>query len=279
MKCKVLGLAYVVGAVCLLAEASPLNRKYTEGEKLTYLMDGMNDNWTYDLQANGIVLKEGAGKYVEEFGWTGVNLNAESLAFRQKLSLAPDARLSIPDLSKVQPQMISPITDLVTFYADIQVAHTGSLSHAGDHFYFEFGAPNSWADGTTHILGQDAIDFDVTLTKLDAEKNTAELSIKHVPPKKPQVSLPSEWMRKPVAGTPNNWVDVAKQNGKYIAQVGQETFDVRIVLDSKDGKILTAGLENRVEILKRECADAELTNCGLESRSRRFRKVGMELVR
>jgi hypothetical protein len=28
-------------------------------------------------------------------------------------------------LSKVQPQMTGPITDLLTFYADVQVAHTG----------------------------------------------------------------------------------------------------------------------------------------------------------
>ena len=278
-----LGLLLVtaVSTVTLFAAESLLERRYKDGEKLTYKMHGLNNNWKYEIQANGVVMESG-GKLFEEYGWTGmtgIDLSAASLAFRQKLSLSPNFTLTVPDLSKVQPQMIGPITDLLTFYADMQVAQHGQLSKAGDHYYFKHGAPNSWADGAYYVLGQDSIDFDVTLTKVDAANKIADLNVRHVPPQNPEIKLPAEWMRKPVADTPNNWVEVAKQDGKYIAEVGKETFDVKISVDLTDGKILAAGLENPVEVLKRECTDEELTKCGEGTRSRTFRKIDIELVR
>ena len=45
--------------------------------------------------------------------------------------------------------------------------HHGALQQAGDRFYFANPNPASWADGTTVILGEDHIDFDITLTSLD----------------------------------------------------------------------------------------------------------------
>ena len=37
------------------------------------------------------------------------------------------------------------------------------------------------------------------------------------------VKLPAVWMKSPVADTPNNWIDVKKNNaGKYDAEVGKE---------------------------------------------------------
>ena len=276
---------YVVLVVSLAVQASSpplLERRYKEGEKLTYRMHGLNGDWKYEIQANGLISKDSKGAFVEEYGWTGmtgVDLNPASLAFRQRLSLNPDFTLTVPDLSKVQPQMIGPITDLLTFYADMQVAKRAALTHSGEHSYFKHGTPNSWADGTYYVLGQDSIDFDVTLTKLDRDKNTEDLLVKHVPPEKPQVSLSAEWMRKPVSDTPNNWVEVAHQNGKYIAEVGKETFDDKIVVDLTDGKILTAELQNPVEFVKRECTDAELANCAEPSPGKTFRRVGIELVK
>jgi hypothetical protein len=280
MKSNLTGVLFLLVAVPLFA-GPLLERHYKDGEKLTYQMHGLNNNWKYEIQAHGVVSQTG-GKYIEEYGWsgmTGVDLNPASLAFRQKLSLSPNFTLTVPDLSKVQPQMIGPITDLLTFYADMQVAQHGALSKAGDHYYFKHGAPNSWADGAYYVLGQDSIDFDVTLTKLDNANKTAELVVRHVPPAKPEVKLPAEWMQKPVADTPNNWVEVAKQNDKYIAEVGKETFEVKILVDLTDGKILNASLENPIEVLKRECTDAELTKCGEAARSRTFRKVEIELVK
>jgi hypothetical protein len=69
-------------------------------------------------------------------------------------------------------------------------------------------------------------------------------------------------MKAPVAGTPNNWVEVEKSgDGKFSAEIGKETFDVRLSI-AADGKILSATLDNPVEVLERDCTEAELTHCG-----------------
>ena len=69
-------------------------------------------------------------------------------------------------------------------------------------------------------------------------------------------------MRKPVADTANNWVQVQRtKSGKYLAAVGKETFDVETKLSLADGKILSGSTDNRVETIERECEDVALSRC------------------
>ena len=83
-----------------------------------------------------------------------------------------------------------------------------------------------------------------------------------MPPEKTRVKLPADWMHKPVADTANNWVQVKKvKDGKYLAAVGKETFDVEIKLSLTDGKIFSASMDNLVETIERECEDAAVTKC------------------
>ena len=66
-------------------------------------------------------------------------------------------------------------------------------------------------------------------------------------------------MRVPVSDTPNNWVEVTKNdNGTYTAAVGQEIFNAAIKVSLVDGRILSARLDNPVEALERKCTDATL---------------------
>jgi hypothetical protein len=46
-----------------------------------------------------------------------MSLSPASLSFRQTLSLDPAIQPSIPNLSQVQPFLIGPITDMLTFYS------------------------------------------------------------------------------------------------------------------------------------------------------------------
>jgi hypothetical protein len=251
-------------------DAIALKRQYHEGEKLTYHMKGRNEAWRYDLQANGLVKRDSDGKHFEEYGWSQLTANGAEIPlppasgnFRQQVSLDPDRTPSVPDLSKVSPMLIGPITDLLTFYSDLWLAmRTGSLVHAGDHFYHRYGTPASWADGTHVLVGQDSIDFDVTLADVNRSDQTATVAVRHVPPKQTEIKLTADWMRTPVADSPNNWVQVTKNaDGNYSAEVGQETFDVEIKVSLVDGKILHATLENLVVGQKRECADLALASC------------------
>jgi hypothetical protein len=233
-------------------------------------MKGSNDGWNYEVQANGIIKKDAAGHLVEEYGWSDFKSNAPmtlspaSLSFRQTLSLDPATTPSIPNLSLVQPFLIGPITDTLTFYADMWLAiQRSDLKRPGDHAYVKVGDPASWADGNRVILGESSIDFDLTLKELGSSNQVATLLVKHVPPSQPKVKLPTAWMRTPVADTPNNWVQVAKEpSGKYDTQVGKETFDVEIKVNLKDGKILSATMDNLVQTRQRECSDAALLDCG-----------------
>jgi hypothetical protein len=265
---------------------SPLARHYTEGEKLTYHMKASNDGWKYEVQANGIVKKDASGHFIEEYSWSDFKsdapmmLSPASLNFRQTLSLDPAIPPSIPNLSQVQPFLIGQITDLLTLYADLWIAAKQStLAHAGDHAYIKLGTPASWADGNYVILGEDSIDFDITLKELNSSSQVATLVVKHVPPAHPAVKLPAPWMQTAVADTPNNWIDVKKNPaGKFIAEVGKETFDVEIKISLKDGRILSATLDNPVLARKRECSDAAFLECGDATDHQIHRHVELQVL-
>jgi hypothetical protein len=124
------------------------------------------------------------------------------------------------------------------------------------------------------LLGQDSIDFDLTLTKLDPRNGTATLMVRHVPPENPEIKIPVEWMRAPVADTPNNWVEVEKHGeNKFVAEIGKETFEVEINVSLKNGKIISAKIDNPVEVLSRGCEDPELSRCGPPKRFQIRRRI------
>lgn len=254
---------------------SLLTRRYHEGEKIVYLMKATNQDRVrllqYSATADGIVKKDQTGNFIEEFAWRNLEVNGtpvalpeSSVTFRQILSLPPSAGIKAPDLSKVYPMLIGPVTDLLTFYADLQiVARGGGVSRAGDHFYYKYGTPASWADGMHVLTGEDSIDFDVTLAELNEKANYAVLVVKHVPPAQPQIKLTADWMHAPVADTPNNWVEIRKAgDGGFAAAIGKETFEARITIGLADGKIISADLDNAVDVRERACRGPSLTACG-----------------
>ncbi|MGH9822223.1 MAG: hypothetical protein ACREDR_03035 [Blastocatellia bacterium] len=129
------------------------------------------------------------------------------------------------------------------------------------------------------LLGQDSIDFDLTLKQVDPKNQIAILLVRHVPPEKPQVNLPVSWMNTNVADTPNNWVEVNKRaDGDYIAAVGKETFDVEIKLSLANGKILGVTMDNLIEVSERKCADRDLTRCSEARRYQIRRQIELALV-
>jgi len=267
---------------------NPLTRHYREGETLTYHMTGVNEDWHYTADSTGTVKKNANGSYIEEFRWTAMTSNGQPVTpapamaeFRQTLSLDPSVMPSGPDLSKVDHEMVGPMLDLMTFYVDLWITNkVGLLQHAGDHFYVPNPQPSSWADGARVIVGKDHIDFDLNIQSIDPAKQTAVVVVHHVPPAHPDMQLPADWMQAPVAGTPNNWVEVTKtKDEKYEAGVGKETFDVTIVVSTADGRILSATMENPVVTSSRECDDAALTKCGAAQPHTIHRHIEIALVR
>ena len=265
----------------------PLTRHYRDGETLTYQMTATNEQWHYTADASGTVKKTASGGYVEEFSWTGMTSNGQPITlalsmpqFHQTLSLDPNWMPSMPDLSKVDPRMVGPVTDLMTFYVDLWLANKiGILQHAGDHFYMPNPQVSSWADGTRVLVGKDHIDFDLNLASIDPVRHTAVLVVHHVPPTNPNLQFPAEWMQAPVAGSANNWVEVTQaKDGKYEAAVGKETFDVTLTVSTADGRILSASMDNPVVMSGRDCDDAALAKCGVAQPRTIRRHVEIALV-
>ena len=133
-------------------------------------------------------------------------------------------------------------------------------------------------DGTRVLVGEDAIDFDMTLRTVDAAAGTALLEVKHVPPKDSAVPFKAAWMQAPVGDGTNNWVEIVKNaQGKYEAGVGLEMFTVDLTVSTADGHIVSATMENPVSTIERVCEDEALTTCGPAKRHEILRKI--ELVR
>jgi hypothetical protein len=154
------------------------------------------------------------------------------------------------------------------------------LVRAGDHVRVAYGKPNSWADGVHVLTGEDAIDFDITLAALNVSGQEATVVVRHLPPEKPGLEFPAQWMRAPVIdNTANNWLQVSKSDAKFAAAVGMETFDVQSKISLVDGRILSAAMDNPVAVVERECADRALTECGAPRRYQIRREVRIELQR
>ena len=294
MKLLVLAICFEVCGLCSLSNAQGgpvsanlLHRQYREGEKLTYHMKAVNEAWHYEIDANVLVKKDSAGRFFEEYEWTHMTSSGQPVTlapsmgeYRQKLTLDPEEIPSAPNLTNVDPKLIGPITDTMNFYADLWLANKlGVLKKAGDHFYFRNPMPPaSWADGTRVLVGEDAIDFDLTLKTTDATAGTAVLEVKHVPPKDSLLPLKAAWMHDPVGAGTNNWVQIVRNSqGKYEAGVGMETFTVDLTVSMSDGHIVSATMENPVTTIERVCEDEALTTCGTAKRHEILRKI--ELAR
>ena len=264
-----------------------LRRQYREGESLLYHMKATNQGRSgtlrYEADAKGLVRRKAAG-FIEEYAWSNLNFNGQAISlpasdFRQQLSLDPQIPPTPPDFSHVNPMLIGPMADMLTFYADEWLATRQTLQKRGDHVYVKHGTPSSWADGTQTILGQDSIDFDITLSDVDQSRHTARVAVRHVPPEKLQIQTLAKWMESPVGDTPNNWVEVSKgDNGKYLAEIGKETFDVELTVSLADGRIFTATMDNPVAVMARDCADAQLTQCGEPEHYQIRRQVEIKLM-
>jgi hypothetical protein len=266
-------------------------RTYREGDRLAYRMKASNRDRVrttrYEATARGVVKRDANGALYEEYEWADIVWDGAAFSipeanrdFRQTLSLAPNRVPAPPDFSKVHPRLVGPVADLLTFYADVWLAaRMPTLRRAGDRVRVPRPAANSWADGSRVILGEDSIDFDVTLGEASPATGVRELTVAHVPPERPAIRLPAEWMRAPVADVANNWVEVARiSGGRYIAAVGKETFEAHIQLSVEDGRVISATLHNPVDVRERECEDEGLTRCGEAVRYQILREIEIASV-
>lgn len=213
--------------------------------------------------------RDSSGRFYEEIAWSNLTSNeqqtltSKSLALRQTVSLDdPVSYMKVPPLADVQPLLVGPITDALTFYSDLLLAVQANLLQPGQTAYIPRTTPNSWADGQRILLGQDVVDFSLKVEDVNTTEHTETIQVQHVPPSRLHVQLPAKWMREPVSTEPNNFVRVSRQDNGFVAEAGRETFDVRLVVDIRDGHMLSATMHNSVSLITRKCTDRELNQCG-----------------
>lgn len=277
-------IAFLACIAVPAAQDGPLlARKYVDGERVEYVMKTENNGIASQVQIDGVVRKTPDGRFVDECSFSNLIVSgkpralAESAqALRAQVSLdGKSAPFTPPDLSQA-PNLVGPVTDLLTFYADLfLVMHKGNLRRAGDHVYVPNDVIASWADGTFVLIGEGAIDFDISLKAVDG--GVATIVVKHVPSRGLKIKIPAEWMRAPVADTPNNHVQVRRTKEGYRASIGKETFDVELRVAVADGRILSASMSNPVTKITRDCIDAALTQCDESRPDPVFRRIEMVL--
>ena len=68
---------------------TPLTRHYRESESLTYHMKTINQGRAgtirYEADAKGTAKKDGAGRFIEEFQWSGLSFNGQSVLLSNQL--------------------------------------------------------------------------------------------------------------------------------------------------------------------------------------------------
>jgi len=257
-----------------------LQRRYIDGAVSHYVMTGDNDGWQYAIRATDIVRRDTNGHYYEEIGWSDLTSNAQqtltpaSLALRQTVSLDdPAAYMKVPSLANVQPVLIGPITDTLTLYSDLLLAMQAKLVQPGQTAYVSRTTPNSWADGQRVLLGQDVVDFSLKVETVNPAEHTETILIQHVPPPELHVQLPAKWMQEPTSAKPSNFVQVSKQDDGFIAETGREMFDVQLVVDARDGHMLSATMHNPVLLTTRKCTDRELNQCAPAASKTTLREI------
>lgn len=271
------------------AEAAPgFQRSYNEGEILTYIMTGLNDGVAYTAMSEGLVKRNSQNSFFEEFSWTDLSvsgsklvLSSDDLSFRHFLSLDRTYTTPFPNISNINKFLIGPVFDLMTFYVDVQLFYMrfGELK-PGDSLRIPHGSPNSWADGKRVIIGEDCIDFLLRLEEMDHSSHIAKIQVDHLPPENACVQFPADWMKKPVSDSANNWVQVIDNfDGTYTASVGKETFEVKVQIDTKSGKILSAIMDNPVVVIERTCKSKDLndTSCTSNLKKQIHRLIKLDL--
>jgi hypothetical protein len=278
-------LCSAFAAVAFPQEPALFVRRYVEGDRVSYLMKGSENETTYEVRMTATTATRTDGQFFESLAWSAMktdgqprSLSAAAQQFRLAVTTEGATPFALPDLSKAEG-LIAPVTDAMTFYADLFIARRqNALKLPGDRATYHNPTVASWADGRSVLIGEDHVEFEIAVADVDRASGVGVLLIKHVPPAAPQVRLNAEWMRAPVADTPNNWVMVSKTRNGYTASVGKETFDVELRIAIADGRLLSATLDNPVTAITRECTDQALIQCGPARPSPVLRRVTMARV-
>ncbi len=164
-------------------------QRRSTGARLVYIMRGENNGSTYAVRLRSLVSRGSDGRLGEEQAFSDIGPEGQERAlpsgggdFRVRVTMKKGgAPFVMPDLSTARG-LVAPVLDLLTFYSDLFLAiNVGNLREAGDRVHVPNPTAASWADGTSVLVGEDAVDFEIQLRALDRTAGVATLAVGHVP--------------------------------------------------------------------------------------------------
>ncbi len=252
------------------------SRVYTAGETWAYELttthrhDGAFEKREVGLSSHE-VRPDATGEVVR---WTSLSIEApegtitdESAAAQAvppyEMSLLVDADMALPALTV--PEMTGMITDLFTYYVAVSSSLGVTELHApGDVYTPESPVQGDWSDGAGTPVGQDCIVPSIEFLELDVEGKLARFETRFEVPDDPDCFewIHESWSAPVVEGKANNFQQVLDLGGALFAMYGVEWFTIRTEVDTTDGRIRSATMENRLDLRTLGGCDDEWQNCG-----------------
>ncbi len=251
----------------------------------THSTDGVEDH-TKVARSSHRVLEDASA---EEVSWTTQTVHwpaggtddetaaAESVP-PYTLSLLEGGSLELPELTV--PELRAMITDQLTFYVAIS-PHVGApeVDTAGTSHALPEAVIGEWSDGEEIPLGQDCILPTVTLVELDLDAGRAVYETAFEPPDEVCLDYAAEAFAEPVVdGQPNNFQQTTDQGSTDSAIFGLEAFTVVAEVDTADGLLRAATMENRLDLHVLAGCDADWEGCAYESELLIERALTLERV-
>jgi len=190
----------------------------------------------------------------------------------------PDA-LALPDIKGWDMGVVGPVTDLHTFLVAVspQVG-ADKVTRAGETHTLPEAPKASWANGENIPVGEDCIRISVTLVEMNAE--TAIYRTTFMPPESACLEMLKPWMEAEVVeGAPNNFQQQMNLGGAAAVMWGREEFVVTSTVRRSDGRILSATMDNRLDLRLKVGCDANLNSCKHELPMKIRRDLTLELLK
>jgi hypothetical protein len=216
------------------------------------------------------VLQDSAGIYSDRVQWiskvrAGVTDTTDESTIAAKtvpytISLDVKGRLDLPKIE--HRSMTQPIQDFHTFFVAIS-PHLGTtqLKKIGDSILKKDIVKGDFANGINILKGNDC--FEVSMKMVAENKKEAKAVVSFLPPRGNCLDHYLDEIKLPVieADSNNFQMIMASDHGKYNIQYGEETFQINATIRKKDGKILSAAMDNLLRLkLKLNC-NAVYTDC------------------
>ena len=234
------------------------------------------------------VVKDSNGIFYDEVHWISkyttrdkdsMNQEKEALAVKPyRISLAANGRMDMPPIEV--PEMTEPIQDFNTFFVAISPMMAGiqQLKKKGDSLVIKDPITADFSNGSFILKGQDCIQVRLKLT--GTTKKEVSLFTGFFPPARPCLIYLLPEMNTPVVTDTLNNFQMVMPSGKdlYNVQYGREFFFINSTIRKSDGKIIKAGMFNRLNLKLKINCNKEYQQCAFEMPFSERRVLTLELL-